>query len=95
MFVAIKHSDRTDRTFKAHYFVCAMDGIGLRSFVRENIQAFGNHKYFRRLKDLRAKSVFVCTMWFDGKGYWEKALADSQRRPVPVVSRRALTTSAS
>jgi hypothetical protein len=54
--------------------------------VRENIQAFGNHKYFQRLKDLRAKSVFVCTMWFDGKGYWEKALADSQRRPVPVVT---------
>jgi isorenieratene synthase len=85
MFQPIRDSERAERTFKADYYICAMDGPGLSGFVSRNLEAFGNHEYFRKLSDLKSKSVYVCTMWFEGKGYWERALKDSQGRPVPVL----------
>jgi isorenieratene synthase len=83
--VAIKEYERTERTFKANYFICAMDGPGLSDFVGSNLAAFGNQPYFSRMKDLKSKSVYVCNLWFDGKGYWERAAKDSHGRPVPVL----------
>ncbi|MCC6195735.1 MAG: FAD-dependent oxidoreductase [Burkholderiales bacterium] len=85
MLVPIRDSERAERTFRADYFVCALDGPGLSRFASANIEAFGNSEYFRRLQNVRSKSVYVCTMWFEGRGYWERALKDSQGRPVPVL----------
>lgn len=85
MLLRITDAQRAERTFKADYFVCALDGPGLNDFVGRNTAAFGNHEYFRKAGDLRSKSVYVCNMWFEGKGYWEKALAAMGQGPSPVL----------
>ena len=85
MYLPIAQSDRVERTFKADYFVCALDGPGLNSFVGKNLEAFGNHDYFRKAADIKSKSVFVCNMWFEGKGYWERALKSMNQAPSPVL----------
>jgi hypothetical protein len=62
-----------------------MDGRGLGRFINANIEAFGNDEYFGRLKEIRTKSVYVCTLWFEGRGYWERTVKDDRQRPVPVL----------
>lgn len=85
MLVAIEERARSGRTFNADYFVCALDGPGLAAFVGGNMDAFGNHEYFRRAGNIKSKSVYVCDMWFEGKGYWEKALERMHQPPSPVL----------
>lgn len=85
MLLPIAASDRVERSFKADYFVCALDGPGLSSFTGQNLEALGNHEYFRRAAAMKSKSVYVCNMWFEGKGYWEKALKNLNQAPSPVL----------
>ncbi|NMG76422.1 FAD-dependent oxidoreductase [Aromatoleum diolicum] len=85
MLRSIAEHERAERRFEADYFVCALDGPGLNSFLGRNLEAFGNHEYFRRASDIKSKSVYVCNMWFEGKGYWEKALKKMQQGPSPVL----------
>ena len=85
MLCAIKAYERHEREFAADYYICAMDGVGAQTLVAKNIDSFGHHGYFKKVIDLDSKSVFVCNLWFDGKGYWEKSLTDPDRRPSPVM----------
>jgi uncharacterized protein with NAD-binding domain and iron-sulfur cluster len=85
MLRPVKDNDRAERAFKADYFICATDGPGLNRFLGQNLEALGNHDYFRRAAGIKSKAVYVCNMWFEGKGYWEKALAKMNQGPSPVL----------
>lgn len=85
MLRVVTDADRAERTYKADFFVCALDGPGLNGFLGRNLEAFGNHAYFRKAADIKSKSVFVCNMWFEGKGYWERAMAKMGQEPNPVL----------
>jgi len=85
MLLAIRDAERAERVFEADYFICAMDGEGLSRFAAKTQAAFGEHDYFRRLAKVRAKSVYVCNLWYEGTGYWEKAIAAMHPRPTPVL----------
>lgn len=77
----IDASQRAERRFEADYFISALDGPGLKQVVGSNLQALGNGDYFKKITQLHAKSVYVCNLWFEGKGHWEKAVQDEQGRP--------------
>ncbi len=83
MILAIKDSQRAERTFKADYFVCALDTPGLRNLFGKNSAAFGAEPFFQKLAAIGSKFVYVCDMWFDGRGYWETAAVDKHHRPLP------------
>lgn len=57
----------------------------MNDFIGKNIEAFGSHEYFRKAGAIRSKSVYVCNLWFEGKGYWEKALETMNQGPSPVL----------
>ncbi len=85
MLRAIDAQERAEQRYAADYTICALDGPGLTQFICTNLVALGGGEYFQKITRLNAKSVFVCNMWFEGKGHWERAVQDEQGRPAVCV----------
>lgn len=85
MLLPVQEAERSERRFEADYFICALDGEGLSRFATKGLDAFGNSDYFQKVANLRAKSVFVCNLWFEGTGYWEKAIKAINSAPTHVL----------
>lgn len=73
--------ERAERAWEADYFISAMDIPGAQAFVSANLETLGNVPYFTNILGLHPKAVYVTNLWFDGKGYWEKAVKDADGRP--------------
>ncbi len=77
----IQAQERQERRFEADYVVCALDGPGLKNLVAANREVLGDAEYFRQIERIEAKAVFVCNLWFEGRGPWEKTVQDEVGRP--------------
>ncbi len=77
----IQAQERQERQFTADYVVCALDGPGLKQLVASNRDVLGDAEYFRQIERIEAKAVFVCNLWFAGRGPWEKTVQDEVGRP--------------
>lgn len=78
---AISDAERTERTFKADFYISAMDGPGAQTLVAQNLEALGNHAYFKNILKLSASAPHVVNLWYEGKGYWEKHVLDDRQKP--------------
>ena len=71
MIVPIADAARTE-----HYFILALDALGLRSFIGKNIASFGNKEYFRKLTNIASKFEYVCDLWFESHMPRAEAVAE-------------------
>lgn len=86
MLRPIREYERTERSFTADYVICALDGPGLRRLIATaraapDVGPRLSDPYFERILDTRSKLVYVCNLWYPGRGYWEKAVLDEVGRP--------------
>ncbi len=81
MLRGIGAEEREERRFVADAVICALDGPGLKSLVAANRGVLGDRDYFRRIDKIEAKAVFVCNLWFDTRGPWERTVQDEAGRP--------------
>ncbi|CBL45427.1 Hypothetical protein HDN1F_18440 [gamma proteobacterium HdN1] len=68
--------ERGKQIFEADFFVSAVDIPAAKQIVNQNISVLGDSPYFRNILDLKTQSVYVTTLWFDGKGFWEEHVKD-------------------
>lgn len=82
MLKRLTADEKSERTWSADYFVCAVDIPAAKSIVKDNKDVFGDSPYFSNILDLKAQSVYVTQLWYEGKGYWEEQVKDfSGQRP--------------
>jgi uncharacterized protein with NAD-binding domain and iron-sulfur cluster len=81
MFQDLLDKERSTQEFAGDYYVCALDIPAAQKFVQTNLAALGGSDYFRNVLQLKPKSVYVCNLWFEGKGYWEKHIKDFYGKP--------------
>ncbi|MFP5384207.1 MAG: FAD-dependent oxidoreductase [Gammaproteobacteria bacterium] len=81
MIQVLEDHERTEREFPGDYFVCALDIPAAHKFIGDNIATLGDTDYFRNILKMQPKAVYVCNLWFEGKGAWEKSVKDSFGKP--------------
>lgn len=82
MLKRLTADEKSERTWSADYFVCAVDIPAAKSIVKDNKDVFGDSPYFSNILDLKVQSVYVTQLWYEGKGFWEEQVKDfSGQRP--------------
>lgn len=81
MIRVLSDLDKAERTFTADYYICALDGPGAKQLVFNNLDRLGRIPYFENILKLNSKAVYVCNLWFEGKGPWEKSVLDEAGKP--------------
>jgi uncharacterized protein with NAD-binding domain and iron-sulfur cluster len=72
--------ERAERAWEADYYVSALDIPGAQQLVAANADTLAGD-YFTNIGKLHPKAVYVCNMWFEGKGVWEQRLKDVNGKP--------------
>jgi uncharacterized protein with NAD-binding domain and iron-sulfur cluster len=82
MLFHLTEEEMGSRSWTADYFISAVDIPAAKVLVELNAETFGDSPYFKNIKDLKAQSVYVTQLWYEGKGFWEKSVKDfSESRP--------------
>lgn len=75
MLQDITDDAKTERSWTADYFISAVDIPGAQTLVSRNRNVFKG-EYFDNIMALGTQSVYVCNLWFEGRGYWEQQVKD-------------------
>ncbi|MDR2852313.1 MAG: FAD-dependent oxidoreductase [Burkholderiaceae bacterium] len=81
MFHELDEVERSARSWEADYFISALDIPAAKQIVHANLNVLGDEPYFHNILKLQPKAVYVCNLWFDGRGYWERRVHDVAGRP--------------
>lgn len=82
MLMRMTPEEMQRRSWQADYFISAVDIPAAKTLVQSNIDVLGNTPYFTNIMDLKAQSVYVTQLWYEGKGFWEEKIKDfSGHRP--------------
>lgn len=81
----ITDAERAERTFKADFYISAMDGPGARTLVAKNLEVLGNHDYFKKILKLQNTAPYVCNLWYQGTNHWGKEVLDDRKQPAFLV----------
>ncbi|MFP5384200.1 MAG: FAD-dependent oxidoreductase, partial [Gammaproteobacteria bacterium] len=77
----LEPDERAERAWEADYFISAMDIPGAHQLVTTNLGVLGDNDYFNNILKVQPKAVYVCNLWFDGKGPWEQQIKDVNGNP--------------
>ena len=70
-----------ERSFKADFFLSAMDVPASKAFFGGNAGALGGLDYFERIQQLHAVHVYVVDLWYEGQEFWKRAITHMDGRP--------------
>lgn len=81
MLQHLSEEERAGRHWTADYFISAVDIPAAKTIIQANQHIFGGQPYFDKIMDLKAQSVYVTQLWYEGKGPWERQVKDFAGRP--------------